>query len=225
MLEGQRQVAVEKLEAHFQRLSDRVNETQVLEGERQLGVVELEGNFKQLSERVNETKALVGLFDDQIVNTKRAFSAEVKGTSLAVAVFGVALQKSGRDFCELASFVDAWLALTIWNSGGKSSLRACEVQPPGQGGIKILAAVQRKFQQSLFMKPDVLQFINRMVDIPAACRSWYAQCTLCNRPCSGDGCLAPVVVQRQVPWLGRSSGLRNAWFDYGYIFCIIQGGF
>ena len=78
-LEGKRQVAVDKLEAHFQRLSDRVNETQVLEGERQLAVVELEGNFKQLSFRVNETKAFVGLFDDQIVNTKRAFSAEVKG--------------------------------------------------------------------------------------------------------------------------------------------------
>ena len=98
---------MEKLEAHFQRLSDRVNETQVMEGERHLVVVELEGNFKQLSFRVNETKALVGLFDDQIVNTKRAFSAEVKGTSLAVAEFGVALQKSGRDFGELASFVDA----------------------------------------------------------------------------------------------------------------------
>ena len=27
------------------------------------------------------------------------------------------------------------------NNGVKSSLRACEVQPPGQGGIKILAAV------------------------------------------------------------------------------------
>merc|ERR1711916_331662 len=33
--------------------------------------------------------------------------AEVKGTSLAVAEFGEALQKSGRDFGELASFVDA----------------------------------------------------------------------------------------------------------------------
>ena len=39
-LEGERQVAVEKLEAHFQRLSDRVNETQALEGERHLAVVE-----------------------------------------------------------------------------------------------------------------------------------------------------------------------------------------
>ena len=26
------------------------------------------------------------------------------------------------------------------NSGVNSSLRACDVQPPGQGGIKILAA-------------------------------------------------------------------------------------
>ena len=64
--------------------------------------------------------------------------------------------------------------------------------------------MQHKFQQLLFMNPGVLQFINRRVDIPAACRSWYAQCTLCSRPCSGDGCLAPVVVQRQVPWLGRA---------------------
>ena len=38
-----------------------------------------------LSERVNETEALVGLVDDQIVNAKKSFSAEVNGTSLAVA--------------------------------------------------------------------------------------------------------------------------------------------
>ena len=31
------------------------------------------------------------------------------------------------------------------------------------------------------MNPDVLQFINRMVDLPAACRSCYAQCTVCSR--------------------------------------------
>ena len=100
VLEGERQVAVEKLQARFQRLSDRVNETQALEGERQLAVVELEGNFKQLSDRVNETKALVGLVDDQIVNTRKAFSAELKGTSLAVAEFGVELTKRGaRQLC------------------------------------------------------------------------------------------------------------------------------
>ena len=44
--------------------------------------------------------------------------------------------------------------------------------------------MQHKFQQFLFMNLGVLQFINRRVDIPAA-SSWYAQCTLCSRPCSG----------------------------------------
>ena len=97
-----------------------------------------------------------------------------------MAEFGVELQKRGRDFGELASFVvedmqvagrlhddlkvkvlhvdqqvmslvewsndittnlnDIEARVAIWNSGEKSSLRACEVQPPGQGGIKILAA-------------------------------------------------------------------------------------
>ena len=71
-----------------------------------MAVLELGENFKQLSDRVNETEVLVGLVDDQIVKTRKAFSADVKGTSLAVAEFGVELQKSGRDFGELASFVD-----------------------------------------------------------------------------------------------------------------------
>ena len=79
----------------------------VLELERQVAVLELGENFKQLSDLVYETKVLFGLVDDQIVNTKKAFSAEVKVTSLAVAEFGVELQKRGRDFGELASFVDA----------------------------------------------------------------------------------------------------------------------
>ena len=68
--------------------------------------------------------------------------------------------------------------------------------------------MQHKFQQFLFMNPGVLQFINIMVDIPTACRSWYAQCTLCSRPFSGDGCHAPVVVQRQVPWLKRAETVK-----------------
>ena len=48
------------------------------------------------------------------------------------------------------------------------------------------------------------------MDIPAACRSWYAQCTLCSRPWTFTGTVlgmvvdAPVVVQQQVPWLGRA---------------------
>ena len=72
-----------------------------------------------------------------------------------------------------------------------------------------------------------------------------------HRYSSWDGCHAPVVVQRQVPWLAENCGVpqlqclwplssswtsccarwcndcgsRNAWFDYGYMFCIIQGGF
>ena len=31
---------------------------------------------------------------------------------------------------------------------------------------------------------------------------------------------APFVVQQQVPWLGS----RNAWFDDGYMLCVILGG-
>ena len=70
---------------------------------------------------------------------------------------------------------------------------------------------------------------------------------------SWDGCHAPVVVQRQVPWSGRAENCgvpqlqclwplssfwtrllcpsvqrlwaAQYWFDYGYMFCIIQGGF
>ena len=91
---------------NFKQLSDLVNEAKALEWERQLAVVELEGHFKQLWDRVIETKALVELVDDQIVNTKKVFFflAEVKGW---LAEFGVELQKRGRDFGELASFVDA----------------------------------------------------------------------------------------------------------------------
>ena len=96
--------------------------------------------------------------------------------------------------------------------------------------------MQHQFQQSLFMNPCVLQFINRTVDTPAACRSWYAPCTLCSRPCSGYGCFracccaatGALVGARRKLWssaVAVSLGSRNACFDYGYIFCIIQGGF
>ena len=71
----------------------------------------------------------------------------------------------------------------------KSSLRACEVKPPGQGGIQILAAVteadvavvdvsvimQHKFQQSLFMNP-------------------WCLIQLVHQPSGG----IPVAIQRQV---------------------------
>ena len=42
--------------------------------------------------------------------------------------------------------------------------------------------MQRQCQQFVeFFVPPV-QFLDLMVDIPAACRSWYAQCTLRSRP-------------------------------------------
>ena len=54
--------------------------------------------------------------------------------------------------------------------------------------------MQRQFQQIVeFFVPSV-QFVDRMVDTSVACRSWYAQCTLCSRPwrshrySSWDGC-------------------------------------
>ena len=53
-----------------------MNETKALECERQLAVVEIEGNFKRLSE-------LVGLVDDQIENTRKAFMVELTCTKLS----------------------------------------------------------------------------------------------------------------------------------------------
>ena len=100
-------------------------------------------------------------------------------------------------------------------------------------GVPVI--MQHKFQQFLFMNPGVLQFINRRVDIPAACRSWSAQCTLCSRPYSGMVVTCLLLCSDRCPGWGaqktvefrscRFSGVRNAWFDYVYMFCIIQGGF
>ena len=107
--------------------------------------------------------------------------------------------------------------------------------------------MQHMFQQSLVL----LQFINRVVDIPAACRFWSAQCTLCSRPwtftgtvfgwlwtrlllcsdrCSGWSCRklwslrsCSGFVRRPVLGQGRCArwcndwGVRNAWFDCGYM--------
>ena len=74
--------------------------------------------------------------------------------------------------------------------------------------------MQHMSQQSLFMNSEVFQFLNRMVDIPAAYRSWYAQCTLCNRPWTFTGtvlwsacCCATtgaLVVPRRILWSLRS---------------------
>ena len=46
------------------------------------------------------------------------------------------------------------------------------------------------------MNPVALLVVNRMVDIPAACRSWYAQCTLCSRPWTFTGTVLGMVVMR-----------------------------
>ena len=91
--------------------------------------------------------------------------------------------------------------------------------------------------------------VHRVVDFPVACRSWYAQCTLYSRPwrsraccCAATGALvgmcrklwtSAVAVLGRRPVLGQGCcalwcndwGLRNAWFNYGYMSCIIQGGF
>ena len=58
--------------------------------------------------------------------------------------------------------------------------------PPGQGGKEILAGVpvgdvpaimQLMFQQSkMKLVVPQIQFFDRVVDIPAVCRDWYAQC-------------------------------------------------
>ena len=66
-----------ELEGNFQRLTDRVNETQALEGERQLALVELKNHFQWLSASVNEH----------------------------LSEFGVNLKRRRRDFGELTKFV------------------------------------------------------------------------------------------------------------------------
>ena len=59
------------------------------------------------------------------------------------------------------------VALTILNNGVKSSLGACEVQLPGQGGIQILVTVVSPCDHAAYVpavfvhEPGVLQFINR----------------------------------------------------------------
>ena len=162
-LEWERQLAVVEFEARFQQLSDRVNESQALEGERQLAVVELEGNFKRLSERVNEhlsefkgTSLAVAELGEKLemrgrdVGELTSFVVEdiqVAGRlhgDLKVKVLHVVTSRSCIWWSGAMASVrlsTIWrVASTILNNGVKSSLRACEVQPPGQGGIKILAA-------------------------------------------------------------------------------------
>ena len=78
------------------------------------------------------------------------------------------------------------VALTIWNSGVKSSQRACEFQPPGQGGIEILAAVsvnmQHKFQQSVH-KPEVLDLVYQLSGGFSSC---YTETGMHSACCAED---------------------------------------
>ena len=70
--------------------------------------------------------------------------------------------------------------------------------PPGQGGIKILAAVW------------VLWLVaQKTVESPQLQWFWASSSSWTRSLCP--------LVQRL--------GVRNAWFDYGYMFCFIQGGF
>ena len=64
-----------------------MKEAEALEWERQVAVEQLEAHFQRLLDRVNE------------------HLSEFKGTSLAVAEFGVELKMRRRDFGELANFV------------------------------------------------------------------------------------------------------------------------
>ena len=75
--------------------------------------------------------------------------------------------------------------------------------------------MQYKFLQSSFLNPVVLQVINRMVDIPAACRSWYAQCTLCSRPWTLTGTVLGMVVMRLLSCNDRCPGgaRRKLWIS------------
>ena len=116
------------------------------------GQAELEGQLKQLT-------------DTMEVQLHERLS-EFEDTSLEVAELGVELKRRGRELTEFieltAPFRSSQSASRTWssgvtscrstsmsvstasqtlNSGVQSSLRACEVQPPGQGGIKILVAV------------------------------------------------------------------------------------
>ena len=78
--------------------------------------------------------------------------------------------------------------------------------------------MQLQFQQFVEFFVPLVQFLDRMVDIPAASRSWYRTVHTVVLEMVLD---APVVVQQQVPWLGS----RNAGFDDGHMLCIILGGF
>ena len=98
----------------------------------------------------------------------------------------------------------------------KSSLRACEVQPPGQGGIKILAAVWSPCEHAASV-PAVRRVLRAFgavhqqngghsscMQILVRTVRTVQQTVDFHRYSSSMVVYAPVVVQRQVPWLGRA---------------------
>ena len=141
---------------------------------------------------MNETKALVGLVDDQIVNARKAFLAELKGTSLAVAEFGVELKKRGRRsgltpvmYCSFPTTVQQTVDFHRY-----SSLDGCGCACCAMTGALVVP------RRKLWSLRRCSGFGRRSVLGQGCCARW------CN------------------DW-----GPRNAWFDYGYMFCIIQDGF
>ena len=82
--------------------------------------------------------------------------------------------------------------------------------PPAQGGIQVLGALvghvsvimQRRFQQFVEFFVLSVQFLDRMVDIPAACRS----------------------LVRIVHTVQQTVEISQVQFYGGYMLCIIQGG-
>ena len=134
-----------------------------------------------------------------------------------------------------------------------SAVGALSLAVAGAGGRPCEHAVQ---VPAVFVhEPGGASGHQQNVGHPAACRSWYAQCTLCSRPwtftgtvlgmvvmrlllcndrCPGWGaqktvefrsCTAVQLLDKVVVPVGATTGSRNAWFDYGYMFCIFQDGF
>ena len=112
--------------------------------------------------------------------------------------------------------------------GGLLRLMALSSATPS-GGLRgrlvdVLVTMLDKFQLFMsFVFWDLVQFLDRVLDIPVGYLVGDAQCTLRTGPWSSTGpgswygVDVPVVVQQQVPW---PTLLADAWFDSGYIFCV-----
>ena len=72
--------------------------------------------------------------------------------------------------------------------------------------------MQRQFQQFVEFFVPLVQLLDRVVDISAACRSWYAQCTLC-RPWPFTGTVFGWLWTRLLLYNDRYSGWlrRKLW--------------